>query len=471
MFSLVGDSLYKRISELGDPNLSVFTVLQQWINEGRGVKKSELQRIVKELRKYRRYKHALEVSEWIASRRNYQLAPSDCAIRLDLIAKVHGIVSAEKFFERLPDEAKNKLTLGALLNAYVKENMTAKAEAIVEKLKESGYAPNTLTYNSMMNLYTNTREFEKVPLMIQEMKKNGISLDKFSYSIWLTCVTMSDVNKMEEVIDEVKHDNNVNTDWTIYSTLAAAYIKAGILDKAESALEEVKSKMPQSDRSAYEYLITLYASAGKRDEVYKVWHSLKLTFPKPKNRSYICLLSSLVKIGDIEGAEQIFKEWESVCVRYDVRMANIFLSACVKKGLLEKAESLLGNLLERGGKPNFNTWEILAEGYIQNGKFEQAVAALKKSASVGKVVPWKPKPANVLAILKHFENRGDVESAEDLLKLLRDLNCVDTEMYNSLIRTYAKSGKADPGIFELMERDKVNRNEAADMMLRQAIKP
>ena len=34
--SLIGDSLYKRISEMGDPNLSMFTVLQQWINEGRG---------------------------------------------------------------------------------------------------------------------------------------------------------------------------------------------------------------------------------------------------------------------------------------------------------------------------------------------------------------------------------------------------------------------------------------------------
>lgn len=471
MFSLVGDSLYKRISELGDPNLSVFTVLQHWINEGRGTKKSELQRIVKQLRKYRRYKHALEVSEWIASRRNYQLAPSDCAIRLDLIAKVHGIVSAEKFFERLPDEAKNKLTLGALLNAYVNENMTAKAEAIMEKLKELGYAIDTLAYNSMMKLYMNTHRFEKVPLMIQEMKKNDIPLDKFSYSIWLNCVAMSDVNKMEQVIDEVKHVNNVNTDWTIYSTLAAAYVKAGILDKAESTLEEVKNKMPQSDRSAYEYLITLYASVGKRDEVYKVWHSLKLIFPKPKNRSYICLLSSLVKMGDVEGAEQIFKEWESVCVRYDIRMANICLKAYVKKGLLEKAESLLGNIIEKGGEPNFNTWEILAEGCLQNGKFEQAVAALKKSVSVGKFVQWKPKPVNVLAILKHFETHCDVESAEDLLNLLRDLNCVDIEMCNSLIRTYAKSGKADPGIFELMERYKVNRSEETDMLLKQTRQP
>ena len=99
-------------------------------------------------------------------------------------------------------------------------------------------------------------------------------------------------------------------------------------------------------------------------------------------------------------------------------MANIFLRGCVQKGLFEKEELLLSNLLERGGKPNFNTWEILAEGYIQNRKFEQVVVALKKYASVGKVVPWKPKPANVLAILKHFENHGDVESAENWLPTL-----------------------------------------------------
>ncbi|KAH9320426.1 hypothetical protein KI387_015065 [Taxus chinensis] len=390
----------------------------------------------------------MQVSEWIASRENYRLSPSDCAIRLDLIAKVHGIQSAENYFEGLPGTAKNKLTYGALLNAYAKDNLTEKAQAIMEKIQNYGYATTALNYNAMMNLYMNMRQFEKVPLVMQEMRDNGVPPDAFSYNIWITtCAAMSDVVKMEQVMDEVKHDNNVNTKWIIYSTLATLYAKAGLIDKSEAALDEVKSMMPQTDRSAYEYLIGQYASIGNKDEVYRSWQSLKSAFPKILNRSYIFILSSLVKIGDIEGAEEIFKEWESDCVTHDVRITNIILGLYVRKNLLEKAESLIQRTSERGGKLNFNSWEILAEGYIQNGNFEKAVIAMKNSASIGKVFQWQPKPANVLAILTHFEKLGDFESAKIFFEMLRDLNYVDTEMYYSLF-PYIEAGKTDPGILE-----------------------
>uniref|UniRef100_A0A0D6RA33 Pentacotripeptide-repeat region of PRORP domain-containing protein n=1 Tax=Araucaria cunninghamii TaxID=56994 RepID=A0A0D6RA33_ARACU len=464
-----GDSLYKRLSRLGDPNLSAVAVLQQWIDEGRKVKKWDLQGYVRQLRKYRRYKHALEVSEWIASRRNYQLSPADAAIRLDLIAKVHGIESAEKYFEGLPDAAKNRLTYGALLNAYVKANLAEKAEAIMEKVKISGYATTALNYNAMMNLYMQTHQFEKVPLVVQEMRRNGISPDAFSYNIWITtCAAMSDVDSIEKVMDEVKHDNSVNTDWTIYSTVANMYIKADLVDKAESALNEVKNKMPKGERSAYEYLISQYASLDNKEEMYTIWESLKTTFPKLLNRSYIFMLSSLVKLGDLEGAEAIFKEWESVCATYDIRVPNMILGFYVRERLLEKAELLFEHILERGGKPNFNTWEILAEGYIENENFEKAITAMKNSALVGKSLKWQPKPENVHAILTHIEKHGDVESADDFFKMLRDLNHVNAEIYNFLLRTYIKAGKSDHKMLERIKNAMVTPNEETQMLLKRS---
>jgi pentatricopeptide repeat protein len=64
------------------------------------------------------------------------------AIHLDLIAKVHGIASAEKYFADLPDIEKNQPTYSALLNCYVKEKNIEKSEAIMEKVKDLGFAKN-----------------------------------------------------------------------------------------------------------------------------------------------------------------------------------------------------------------------------------------------------------------------------------------------------------------------------------------
>ncbi|KAG5579288.1 hypothetical protein H5410_049915 [Solanum commersonii] len=57
-----GDSLYRRISPLGDPNESIVPVLDQWIKERKHVVKKELQYMIKSLKDYRRYKHALELN-------------------------------------------------------------------------------------------------------------------------------------------------------------------------------------------------------------------------------------------------------------------------------------------------------------------------------------------------------------------------------------------------------------------------
>lgn len=55
------NAIYKKISFMENPELGSATVLNEWEKGGRKITKWELCRIVKELRKYRRYKLALEV--------------------------------------------------------------------------------------------------------------------------------------------------------------------------------------------------------------------------------------------------------------------------------------------------------------------------------------------------------------------------------------------------------------------------
>jgi len=56
-----GDTLGKRLLKLIYPKRSAVVVLRRWAEEGRTVQKYQLNRVVRELRKYGRFKHALEV--------------------------------------------------------------------------------------------------------------------------------------------------------------------------------------------------------------------------------------------------------------------------------------------------------------------------------------------------------------------------------------------------------------------------
>ncbi|KAJ0088202.1 hypothetical protein Patl1_32849 [Pistacia atlantica] len=53
--------LFRRITPLGDPTVSIVPLLDQWVQEGRTVEKEQLQLFIKELRSFRRFTHALQV--------------------------------------------------------------------------------------------------------------------------------------------------------------------------------------------------------------------------------------------------------------------------------------------------------------------------------------------------------------------------------------------------------------------------
>jgi len=55
------NDVYRRISLNPDPDMGSAEVLNRWENEGKTLTKWELSRVVKELRKYKKFRRALEV--------------------------------------------------------------------------------------------------------------------------------------------------------------------------------------------------------------------------------------------------------------------------------------------------------------------------------------------------------------------------------------------------------------------------
>nr|GMC88210.1 pentatricopeptide repeat-containing protein At2g20710, mitochondrial-like [Ipomoea batatas] len=178
------ERLYRRISPVGDPNVSVLPILDQWIEEGKTADKVELQRIIKELTRFRRYKHALEVSKWMTDKRYIPMASLDVAARMNLIFKVHGMEQVEEYFGNVHQRFKHHVLLTALLNCYAQEKSLEKAESTMQKLRDMGWAKTPLPYNIMMNLYYTMGRWEKVDGIMKEMDENGLFHDRYTVHGW-----------------------------------------------------------------------------------------------------------------------------------------------------------------------------------------------------------------------------------------------------------------------------------------------
>ncbi|OAY72732.1 Pentatricopeptide repeat-containing protein, mitochondrial [Ananas comosus] len=458
------DSLYNRVVMVANPRLPIVPVLERWVEEGNAVGKGDLQSIVKKMKTMRRYSHALEISMWMSDRRYFPISPGDAAYRLELISKVHGLENAETYFNNLPQQLKVYQPYGALLRCYAEEKAVEKAEALFERMKELNMV-TSYAYSALMKLYCNMGQPDKVHSIFQSMEEKGVIPDVFSYDILIEAyASAADIQGIENMFERIKNQKNL-VNWHIYAVAATGFINAGLPDKALVALRESEKLIPKNKgQVAFGYLLSVCADIGNKNELYRIWNTYKLR-ERASNSMYMCMISLLLKkMDDIEAAETILKEWESKFSFYDFRVPNLLIGAYCAKGLLGKAEALVSEAVENGKTPFANTWDRMASGYFKDGQISKGVEMTKRALVAGQI-GWKPNPRNAIESLNHFLEQQDVEAAEELVRLLKRLVPLTTDVYNYLLRIYLSAGKPLSDLLERMRNDGIEEDEETARIL------
>ncbi|XP_065031471.1 pentatricopeptide repeat-containing protein At4g01990, mitochondrial-like [Musa acuminata AAA Group] len=459
--------LYRRLSALGRaPAGSVTKTLNKWLREGRTVTATQLMKYVKELRKYNRYSHALELMEWMSGTRGMNISYTNHAIRLDLISKVKGTESAEEYFSQLPEPAKNERTYGSLLNCYCSGKNADKAISLYNHMKDRNIASSTLVHNNLMSLYMKLGQPENAITQFQEMKSKNIVPDNLTCCILMNCyASLNDIVSVESVIKEMEEGGEVTLQWSAYSTLAAIYSSAGMATKAESALKQLEGLVDKRDWMPFHFLISLYAGIGKLGEVKRIWMSLKEVYSNPINMSYLKMLQALSKLDDIHGLKLLYEEWESGYTAYDLRLTNLMIGTYLKKDMIREAESIWQKASERGAVPDFWTCDRFLDYSLKNKDTGLALRWLETATSMVKQDEWKLNEDKVDAFLKAFEEAKDVEGLEEFSKSLRRLKCLDLNAYEALLRTYLAAGKKNPSLHRRIKDDKIKISSETKKLL------
>ncbi|KAL8494812.1 hypothetical protein ACS0TY_019118 [Phlomoides rotata] len=345
------DDLKSRIFRLRLPKRSVTSVLQKWANEGRLITLSDLRRISKDLRKSHRYKHALEISEWMVSHDEYKLSESDYAVRIDLMTQVFGIDAAERYFEGLPSSAKTSEAYTALLHCYARSKLIEKAEDLYERLKGTYLSLDAITYNELMTLYMSVGQLEKVSLIVEDMKRQNVAPDLFTYNLWISSYAAAlNMDEVRRILDEMTLDSGCNESWIRYLKLAKIYINSTQLASSNfSSLVESDKSSTQRELISYDFLIILYGGLGNKDTLDQIWKSLRTTRQKMTGRNYICVLSSYLMMGHLKEVGDIIDQWKQCATsEFNGNLCNKVLVAFKEIGMADKATSFQMVLGEKG---------------------------------------------------------------------------------------------------------------------------
>lgn len=457
------NSLYAKISPLGNPSTNVTPELDKWVDTGKKIRFAELQRIIVDLRKRKRFSQALQVSEWMKSRDVYTFTPVQHAVQLDLIGKVHGFLQAESYFNNLSEQDKSDKVYGALLHCYVRQRETGRALAHLKTIRDKGLPLSSLAFNDIMCLYASTDEIDKVPEVFEQMKQHGVQPDNLSYRICINSFGVrSDIEGLEKIVNEMESDARITMDWNTYTVVANFYEKAGLKHKANISLKKAEEMLDNKDALGYNHLISLHARLGNRDDVFRLWYDEKIACKRRLNKEYINMMEALVRLDEVEEAEEVLKEWETSENCYDFRVPNVVIGGYIEKGLCEKAEALLVHLTETGKVLTPNIWGRLAREYAAKGKIENALESLKTALSLHD--PSKELKLNdkvITGVVRLIGEKGSCDDAERVINLLRAVVPLGRQMYHTLLKAYITSGKQVDRLTDIMRSDDYQEDEEA----------
>lgn len=369
----------------------------------------------------------------MTDKRHFRTSHFDAAVRLKLIFKVYGLEHAEKFFNEIQENLKSFDVHLALLTCYANARSVDKAEAIMQKARDLGYASRPLWYNLMMNLHYHLGNSEKLDDLMNEMKSKGIDHDHFTLAVRLSAyAAASDPDGIDKTVRILESDPHVFLDWKTYVIAAEGYLRLGLVDKALVILQKLEGKLATTKKKdiLFFFLLKLYGETGKKDELYRIWNLYKQN-EKVINKVYISMMRSLMKFNDIEGLEKIFNEWELSGLSYDYQISNFLIDAYCRNGLLMKAEDIINSGLAKGGNPLVITWCHLAAGYLKENQVPDTMEALRKAISLS-FAKSKPSKDSLTACLEFLDNVKYLEKVEEFTRFLRAENIPSGAIFDKL---------------------------------------
>ncbi|GJN32070.1 hypothetical protein PR202_gb20543 [Eleusine coracana subsp. coracana] len=325
---------------------------------------------------------------------------------------------------------------------------------LYENMKAMNFVPSTLVYNNLMSLYHKSGQPEKIPDIYKEMCERCVHPDNYTYMILTgSYITMNDLESAEKFLEKLQEVTSVH--WSLYTRMASYYVNLGQFEKVEVALEKAEQAIDNGEIPPWHFLISIYATIGKSSEVKRIWESLKSRFNTCLNKSYLVMLLSLRRLDDFDSLQLIFQEWQSSNQQYDMRIANVMIAAYLDRGMVNEAEAILQSAMAQGSC-NDKTYEMFTVFYLTKSMVKKALEFLRDRKNMVRTHKWVPTKQLLNRFLKHYEEAKDVDGMESFCECLKELECLDAEAYEALMRTYLSAGRTNPSIAQCIEDDGIH---------------
>ncbi|KAK9664440.1 hypothetical protein RND81_14G042100 [Saponaria officinalis] len=443
--------LFKVVMEESGPSIS--GALDKYA-EGKELSRAEAYQVLLNLRRRKLFVKALQLSEWLEKKENFDFSERDYASRVDLIAKVRGLQKAENYINEIPKSFREEVVYRTLLANFVSGSLVNKAEHLFNKMKDLGFPITVFTCNQMLLLYKRSDK-RKIADILLMMEKENLKPSLFTYQVLIDTKGQShDIQGMEQIVETMKAEG-IEPNVRVQAVLARHYATAGLKEKAEAVLKEMEGTDLKSIRYICPTLLPIYATLGNAEEVERIW---KINEAKPRQSDFFAAIDAFGKLKNIEQAEAIFDKMTKTYKKLTTRHYTIMLRVYAENKMLGKGKELLKRMGDSGCIIGPMAWDALVKLYVDAGEVEKADSVLQKAVQQNQQL--RPLFSSYMTILDQYSRRGDVHNAEKIFQRLRQAGYIArAKPFHALLQTYINAKVPAYGIRERMKADNLFPNK------------
>ncbi|KAB5519310.1 hypothetical protein DKX38_023629 [Salix brachista] len=451
--------LFKAI--ISAPGVSVHSVLDKWVAEGKDLDQFEISNAMFHLRKRRLFGRALQLSEWVEANKRKDFDERDYASRLDLIAKVRGLHKAEVYIEKIPKSFKGEVIYRTLLANCVAVNNVKKGVEVFNKMKDLELPITIFSYNQLLLLYKR-HDKKKIADVLLLMEKENVKPSLFTYILLIDTKGQSnDIAGMDQIAETMKAEG-IEPDIKIQAIMARHYVSGGLKEKAEIVLKEMEGGNLDEHRWACQFMLPLYGSLGKADEVSRLWNFCKKS---PRLDECVAAIEAWGQLKNIPEAEAVFELMSKTWKKLSSKHYSTLLKVYANHKMLSKGKDLIKQMGDSGCRIGPLTWDALIKLYVEAGEVEKADSILNKAAQQNQM---KPMFSSYMIVMEKYAKKGDIHNAEKMFHRMRQAGYqARSKQFQTLIQAYVNAKAPCYGMRERLKADGLFANKAVAAQLAQ----
>lgn len=105
------------------------------------------------------------------------------------------------------------------------------------------------------------------------------------------------------------------------------------------------------------------------------------------------------------------------------------------------------------------------EGWVKSKNMDKALDAMEKGFSMLNHCDWRPPHVTLLAIAEYLEKHGNIEDANQYLRVIHRFSLSSLPLYKSLLRMHLNAQKPAFDILKMMEKDKIEMDDETSTLV------